>query len=174
MLDGHHKLTAYARAGVPALAVLLVGVAAATIMWSVDPSRTLQQVAILASLRDRSKVRWAQVFYGLLSLGWRGSAIHWARWQRVYRLIAILAVPLVVSVHSGVALLYAVGQLPGWHSTIFPPFFVIGAIFSGFAIVAMIAIVLLLLAAACASVGGGGVGGGEARGRAGAWSLGSG
>jgi Ni/Fe-hydrogenase subunit HybB-like protein len=96
----------------------------------------------LASVRDRATARSAQVFYGLLSLGWRGSAVHWARWQRVYRLIAILGVPLVVSVHSGVALLYAVGQLPGWHSTIFPPFFVIGAIFNGFAVVAMIAIVL--------------------------------
>lgn len=96
----------------------------------------------LASVRDRATARWAQVFYGLLALGWRGSAVHWARWQRVYRFIAVLGVPLVVSVHSGVALLYAVGQLPGWRSTIFPPFFVIGAIFNGFAVVAMMAIAL--------------------------------
>lgn len=96
----------------------------------------------MASLRDRATARWAQVFYGLLALGWRGSVTHWARWRRVYRLIAILGVPLVISVHSGVALLYAVGQIPGWHSTIFPPFFIIGAVFNGFAVVAMIAVVL--------------------------------
>ena len=96
----------------------------------------------LASVRDRAGARWARVFYGVLALGWRGSAVHWARWRQVYRFIAILGVPLVVSVHSGVAMLYSVGQLPGWASTIFPPFFVIGAIFNGFAVVAMIAIVL--------------------------------
>ena len=96
----------------------------------------------LASLRDRATARWAQVFYGVLALGWRGQATHWTRWRRVYRLIAILGVPLVVSVHSGVAMLYSVGQLPGWHSTIFPPFFIIGAVFNGFAVVAMIAVAL--------------------------------
>jgi Ni/Fe-hydrogenase subunit HybB-like protein len=74
----------------------------------------------LASVRDRATTRPAQVFYGILALGWRGSAVHWVRWQRLYRLIAVLGVPLVVSVHSGVALLYAAGQLPGWHTTIFP------------------------------------------------------
>ena len=94
----------------------------------------------LASLRDRAEARWAQVLFGLLALGWRGSAVHWARWRQVYRLIAILGVPLVVSVHSGVALLYAVGSLPGWHSTLFPAFFIIGAVFNGFAVVAMIAV----------------------------------
>src|SRR5207302_7001063 len=82
---------------------------------------------------------------GVLSLGWRGSAIHWIRWQQSYRLIAALAVPLVVSVHSEVSLLFAVSQIPGWHSTIFPPYFVLGAAFSGFAVVAMIAIALRAL-----------------------------
>ena len=77
-----------------------------------------------------------------LSLGWRGSAVHWMRWHQAYRLIAALAVPLVVSVHSEVSLLFAAGQIPGWHSTIFPPYFVLGAAFSGFAVVAMIAIAL--------------------------------
>lgn len=96
----------------------------------------------LASVRDRAKRRSAQVFYGIVALGWRGSAKHWQRWRQVYRLIAVLAVPLVFSVHSGVAMLYAASHVPGWHTTIFPPFFVIGAMFSGFAVVAMIAVVL--------------------------------
>jgi molybdopterin-containing oxidoreductase family membrane subunit len=77
-----------------------------------------------------------------LALGWRGSAAHWMRWQQCYRLLAALAVPLVVSVHSEVSLLFAAGTIPGWHSTIFPPYFVLGAAFSGFAVVSMIAIAL--------------------------------
>src|SRR5689334_14235809 len=96
----------------------------------------------LAAARDRARRRGWQVFFGVLSLGWRGSAIHWLRWQQAYRLIAAIAVPLVVSVHSEVSLLFASGQIPGWHSTIFPPYFVLGAAFSGFAMVAMIAIVM--------------------------------
>ncbi len=67
------------------------------------------------------------------------------RWHHAYRLLAALAVPLVVSVHSEVSLLFAVGTIPGWHSTIFPPYFVLGAAFSGFAVVAMIAIALRAL-----------------------------
>jgi molybdopterin-containing oxidoreductase family membrane subunit len=94
----------------------------------------------LAAARDRARRPGWQVFFGLLSLGWRGSARHWLRWQQAYRLIAALAVPLVVSVHSEVSLLFAAGQIPGWHSTIFPPYFVMGAAFSGFAVVSMIAI----------------------------------
>ncbi|PWT82396.1 MAG: hypothetical protein C5B57_08745, partial [Blastocatellia bacterium] len=89
----------------------------------------------LAAARDRARRHGWQVFFGVLALGWRGSAIHWLRWQQAYRLIAALAVPLVVSVHSEVSLLFAVGQIPGWHSTIFPPYFVMGAAFSGFAVV---------------------------------------
>jgi Ni/Fe-hydrogenase subunit HybB-like protein len=96
----------------------------------------------LASVRDRAKKRWQQVFYGLLALGWRGSARHWARWDQAYRLTAVIAVPLVVSVHSEISLLFAAGPMPGWTSTIFPPYFVLGAAFSGFAIVSMIAVVL--------------------------------
>ena len=68
--------------------------------------------------------------------------MHWMRWNQAYRLLAALAVPLVVSVHSEVSLLFAAGTIPGWHSTIFPPYFVLGAAFSGFAVVAMIAIAL--------------------------------
>lgn len=88
-----------------------------------------------ASLRDRAPSRWMQRFYGIAALGWRGSAAHWERHQIAYRLLAGLATPLVLSVHSVVSLDFAVGILPGWHSTIFPPYFVAGAIFSGFAMV---------------------------------------
>jgi Ni/Fe-hydrogenase subunit HybB-like protein len=99
----------------------------------------------LAAARDRARRRGWQVFFGVLSLGWRGSAIHWLRWQQAYRLLAALAVPLVVSVHSEVSLLFAAGQIPGWHSTIFPPYFVLGAAFSGFAVVSIIAIAIRAL-----------------------------
>ncbi len=73
---------------------------------------------------------------------WRGSARHWQRWQQAYRLTAAIAVPLVVSVHSEISLLFAAGPIPGWSSTVFPPYFVLGAAFSGFAVVAIIAVVL--------------------------------
>jgi len=94
----------------------------------------------LAAARDRSRKRGWQIFFGITSLGWRGSAAHWQRWSQAYRLTAGLAVPLVVSVHSEVSLLFAAGQVHGWHSTIFPPYFVAGAIYSGFAMVLMLAI----------------------------------
>jgi molybdopterin-containing oxidoreductase family membrane subunit len=96
----------------------------------------------LASVRDLSRKRWRQVFYGLVSLGWRGSAHHWARWGQAYRVTAAIAVPLVVSVHSEISLLFASGPIPGWHSTVFPPYFVLGAAFSGFAVVSMISVVV--------------------------------
>jgi molybdopterin-containing oxidoreductase family membrane subunit len=96
----------------------------------------------LASVRDRAKRPGAQIFYGLFALGWRGASRHWARWRKAYRLTAAIAVPLVVSVHSEVSLLFAAGPIPGWNSTVFPPYFVLGAAFSGFAVVAMIAVVL--------------------------------
>ncbi len=96
----------------------------------------------LASLRDRARHRAAQVFYGLLALGWRGEARHWQRHQSASRLLAGLAVPLVFMVHSMVALDFSEGLTPGWHTTLFPPFFVAGALFSGFALVLTIAIPL--------------------------------
>ncbi|MDG3579640.1 polysulfide reductase NrfD [Rhizobium sp. YJ-22] len=96
----------------------------------------------LAALRDRAKSRGRQVVYGLLALGWRGSGRHWARWQQAYRLTAAIAVPLVVSVHSEISLLFAASPVPGWNSTVFPPYFVLGAAFSGFAVVLMIAIAI--------------------------------
>jgi Ni/Fe-hydrogenase subunit HybB-like protein len=96
----------------------------------------------LAAARDRATRRPWQVFFGLLALGWRGASAHWLRWRQCYRMIAAIALPLVVSVHSEVSMLFAAGLLPGWHTTVFPPYFVLGAAFSGFAVVAMIAIVL--------------------------------
>jgi molybdopterin-containing oxidoreductase family membrane subunit len=88
-----------------------------------------------ASLRDRAKHRLVQIVYGVLALGWRGSAFHWHRYETAYLLLAGLATPLVVSVHSVVSFDFAVGIVPGWHTTIFPPYFVAGAIYSGFAMV---------------------------------------
>ncbi len=88
-----------------------------------------------ATLRDRSPSRGMQRFYAILAFGWRGSVTHWHRHQIAYKLMAGLATPLVLSVHSVVSLDFAVAILPGWHSTIFPPYFVAGAIYSGFAMV---------------------------------------
>lgn len=94
----------------------------------------------LASLRDRAGPRWLRRLYGVLALGWRGSAKHWLRYENLYLLLAGLATPLVVSVHTIVSFDFAVSQLPGWHTTIFPPYFVAGAIHSGFAMVMTLAI----------------------------------
>ncbi|MBO0882561.1 MAG: polysulfide reductase NrfD [Mycobacterium sp.] len=102
----------------------------------------LGMVPDLAGLRDRAGSRATQVLYGVLSLGWRGSARHWLRYEQGYYLLAALATPLVVSVHSVVSTDFAVGIVPGWHSTIFPPYFVAGALFSGFAMVLTISIPL--------------------------------
>lgn len=89
----------------------------------------------VATLRDRATTRGKQVIFGILALGWRGSARHWQRHQSAYLLLAGLATPLVLSVHSVVSFDFSVAMLPGWHSTIFPPYFVAGAIYSGFAMV---------------------------------------
>ena len=88
-----------------------------------------------ASMRDRTKNRIGQVIYGMLSLGWRGSAIHWERYEMASLLLAGLSTPLVLSVHSIVSFDFAVALIPGWHTTIFPPYFVAGAIYAGFAMV---------------------------------------
>ncbi len=96
----------------------------------------------LATLRDRAASRWKQIAFGLGALGWTGEARHWARHRSAYLLIAGLATPLVVSVHSVVSLDFAIGNTPGYHSTIFPPYFVAGALFSGFAMVLTLAIPL--------------------------------
>jgi molybdopterin-containing oxidoreductase family membrane subunit len=89
----------------------------------------------LASLRDTAPYLFQRKIYGALSLGWRGSAIHWHRYQKAYLLLAGLSTPLVLSVHTIVSFDFAVSQLPGWHTTIFPPYFVAGAVYSGFAMV---------------------------------------
>jgi len=94
----------------------------------------------LAAARDRATRRRWQVLFGLGALGWRGQASHWQRWQQAYRLTAAIAVPLVVSVHSEISLLFAAGPIPGWASTVFPPYFVLGAAFSGFAVVSMLTV----------------------------------
>ncbi len=89
----------------------------------------------LATFRDRATSKWKQAIYGVFALGWRGSARHWHTYERAYLILAALATPLVLSVHSVVSFDFAVAQVPGWHTTIFPPYFVAGAIFSGFAMV---------------------------------------
>jgi Ni/Fe-hydrogenase subunit HybB-like protein len=94
----------------------------------------------LATMRDRAKGKIQQIVYGAFSLGWRGSNRHWHRYERAYLLLAALSTPLVLSVHSVVSFDFATSQLPGWHTTIFPPYFVAGAIFSGFAMVVTLAI----------------------------------
>ena len=96
----------------------------------------------LATLRDRARGRIPRFIYGMLAMGWRGSALHWHRYEAAYLLLAGLATPLVVSVHTVVSFDFAVALVPGWHSTIFPPYFVAGAIYSGFAMVLTIAIPL--------------------------------
>ncbi|HID78110.1 MAG TPA: hydrogenase [Planctomycetaceae bacterium] len=95
----------------------------------------LGMIPDLATLRDRATDWRRRLAYGLLALGWRGSARHWHRYERGYLLLAALATPLVLSVHSVVSCDFAVAVLPGWHTTLFPPYFVAGAIFSGFGMV---------------------------------------
>ncbi len=89
----------------------------------------------LASMRDHAPKLWVRRVYGILALGWRSSAIHWHRYQKAYLLLAGLATPLVLSVHTIVSFDFAISIIPGWHTTIFPPYFVAGAIYSGFAMV---------------------------------------
>jgi Ni/Fe-hydrogenase subunit HybB-like protein len=96
----------------------------------------------LATLRDRSQSRIGRGVYGILAMGWRGSAVHWDRYETASLLLAGIATPLVVSVHTVVSLDFAVGIIPGWHATIFPPYFVAGAIYGGFAMVMTLAIPL--------------------------------
>jgi molybdopterin-containing oxidoreductase family membrane subunit len=96
----------------------------------------------LATLRDRAKSKPWKIVYGMLAMGWRGSARHWHNYDTAYLLLAGLATPLVVSVHTVVSFDFAIGIIPGWHATIFPPYFVAGAIYAGFAMVLTIAIPL--------------------------------
>jgi Ni/Fe-hydrogenase subunit HybB-like protein len=93
-----------------------------------------------ATFRDRTGRKWRRLIFGILSMGWRGSSRQWHRYERAYLILAALATPLVLSVHSVVSFDFATAQLPGWHSTIFPPYFVAGAIFGGFAMVVTLAV----------------------------------
>ncbi len=115
------------------------------LIWDVFAVSTYATVSIVfwyvglipdfATVRDRAKNPIRKKIYGILSLGWRGTARDWNHYEMVYMLLAGLSTPLVLSVHSIVSFDFAVAQLPGWHTTIFPPYFVAGAIFSGFAMV---------------------------------------
>jgi Ni/Fe-hydrogenase subunit HybB-like protein len=96
----------------------------------------------LATLRDRANTKAKKIIYGMFAMGWRGSAVHWHRYEFASLLLAGLATPLVVSVHTVVSFDFAIAMVPGWHSTIFPPYFVAGAIYSGFAMVMTLAIPL--------------------------------
>jgi Ni/Fe-hydrogenase subunit HybB-like protein len=96
----------------------------------------------LASYRDRVRNPYMKSLFGLLSMGWRGSARHWHRYETIYLILAGLSTPLVLSVHSIVSFDFSVAQLPGWHATIFPPYFVAGAVFAGFAMVLILMIPL--------------------------------
>jgi len=96
----------------------------------------------LATLRDRAQNKLVKILYGMAAMGWRGSARHWHNYEVAYLLLAGLATPLVVSVHTVVSFDFAVGIVPGWHATIFPPYFVAGAIYAGFAMVLTLAIPL--------------------------------
>jgi molybdopterin-containing oxidoreductase family membrane subunit len=121
------------------------------LMWDVFAVSTYATVSALfwytglvpdlATLRNRAKTKARRVIFGILSLGWRGSARHWRHYEMAYLLLAGLSTPLVLSVHTIVSFDFAVALIPGWHSTIFPPYFVAGAIFSGFAMVVTLMVI---------------------------------
>ncbi len=95
----------------------------------------------LATMRDRATTKVRQVVLGIFSIGWRGSARHWQNYERAYLILAAISTPLVLSVHSIVSFDFAASKVPGWHTTIFPPYFVAGAVFSGFALVSTMLII---------------------------------
>jgi len=115
------------------------------LMWDVFAVSTYFTVSVLfwyvglipdlATMRDRAKTKIRQFLYGFFALGWTGSNRNWSNYEKAYLLLAGLSTPLVLSVHSIVSLDFSVSQVPGWHTTIFPPYFVAGAIFSGFGMV---------------------------------------
>ena len=115
---------------------ILVYVIASVVFWYVG------LIPDLATLRDRATTRWQRVLYGILALGWQGSSRHWREYRATYPVLAGLMAPLVISVHSIVGLDFAGGLVPGWHEAQFPPYFVFGAVLSGFAVVLMLVIPL--------------------------------
>jgi molybdopterin-containing oxidoreductase family membrane subunit len=122
------------------------------LVWDVFAVGTYATVSLLfwyvglvpdfATLRDRTQKGIAKITYGVLAMGWRGSAMHWHRYETAYLLLAGLATPLVISVHTVVSFDFAMSVIPGWHATIFPPYFVAGAIYAGFAMVLTLSIPL--------------------------------
>jgi Ni/Fe-hydrogenase subunit HybB-like protein len=122
------------------------------LLWDVFAVSTYATISVVfwymgmipdfGTMRDRAQTRLAQYVYGMLSVGWRGSTRHWMRYETASLLLAGLATPLVLSVHTVISFDFAVAVLPGWHTTIFPPYFVAGAIYSGFAMVLTLAIPL--------------------------------
>jgi molybdopterin-containing oxidoreductase family membrane subunit len=122
------------------------------LLWDVFAVSTYATISVVfwyigmvpdfGTMRDRAESKIAQYAYGMLSLGWRGSIKHWMRYETASLLLAGLATPLVLSVHTVISFDFAVSMLPGWHTTIFPPYFVAGAIYSGFAMVLTLAIPL--------------------------------
>jgi molybdopterin-containing oxidoreductase family membrane subunit len=122
------------------------------LLWDVFAVSTYATISVVfwyigmvpdfGTMRDRADNKFVQYFYGMLSLGWRGSIRHWMRYETASLLLAGLATPLVLSVHTVISFDFAVAVLPGWHTTIFPPYFVAGAIYSGFAMVLTLAIPL--------------------------------
>jgi Ni/Fe-hydrogenase subunit HybB-like protein len=120
------------------------------LMWDVFAVTTYLTVSVLfwfmglvpdlATLRDTARKKWQRVIFGVLALGWRGDARHWHRYETAYLLLAGLSTPLVLSVHTIVSFDFSTGIVPGWHATIFPPYFVAGAVYAGFAMVLALAI----------------------------------
>jgi len=120
------------------------------LVWDVFAVSTYFTVSLLywgiglipdvATLRDRSRIPWAKKVYGMISMGWRNSAKHWKRFDIAYLILAGLSTPLVLSVHSIVSFDFSVGIVSGWHTTIFPPYFVAGAVYAGFAMVLFFAL----------------------------------
>ena len=120
------------------------------LMWDVFAVSTYATISVvfwyigmipdLGTLRDRANSKFGRFIYGQMALGWRGSARHWMRYETASLLLAGLATPLVLSVHTVISFDFAVAIMPGWHTTIFPPYFVAGAIYSGFAMVLTLAI----------------------------------
>ncbi len=121
------------------------------LLWDVFAVSTYFTVSLLfwyvglvpdfATLRDRIKSKFGKMVYGVAALGWRGSNRHWWNYEKAYMILAGLATPLVLSVHTIVSFDFAVSIIPGWHTTIFPPYFVAGAVFSGFAMVLTLMII---------------------------------
>jgi molybdopterin-containing oxidoreductase family membrane subunit len=122
------------------------------LLWDVFAVSTYATVSILfwfvglvpdlATLRDRATTKTRQIVFGIFALGWRGSHRHWLNYERAYMILAGLSTPLVLSVHTIVSFDFAVSVLPGWHTTIFPPYFVAGAVFSGFAMVITLMVIV--------------------------------